>query len=301
MLNGKPILWSFLLTITLNNPAWALEQAKTPTGLTPAWTLSEGLAQPESVKYDAKRSRLYVSNIQGNPSEKDGKGSISIVSLEGQLLNKAWVTAGLNAPKGMAIVADTLYVADIDGLVAIDLNQGKVIKRYDAKDAKFLNDVTADSAGNVYVSDTFVDRIYCLCDGKFDLWLHTADLMSPNGLFAEDHRLLVAGWGIRTEGFTTTTLGHLKAVTYNDKKITSVGDGKPLGNLDGLEADGKDGYYVTDWMAGKLFHLDVTGKAAELMHLKQGAADLAYLVEKKLLVIPMMNDNELRAFKKTAD
>jgi len=101
-----------------------------------------------------------------------------------------------------------------------------------------------------------------------------------------------------TDGFKTKTPGHLLAVDYTSKKITPIGDGKPVGNLDGVESDGASGYYVTDWMAGQLFHFDATGKVQLLMSLKQGSADHAYLIDKKILLIPMMNDNQLKAFKK---
>jgi len=91
--------------------------------------------------------------------------------------------------------------------------------------------------------------------------LHDVELMSPNGLFAEEDYLVVGSWGIPTGGFATTTAGHLKAVTYADKKITSLGKNIPLGNLDGVESDGAGGYYVTDWMAGILFYFDADGNA----------------------------------------
>lgn len=287
-----------LFMLVSNRGTWADEQqpSVSPTfHLT--WTLSQGLAQPESVIYDAKRDRLYVSNVQGTPTNKDGKGYISIVSLAGRLVEKEWIK-DLNAPKGMAIVKDTLYVSDIDALVAIDISQSKVIKRYEVEKAKFLNDVTANSQGEVYVSDMSTNSIYCLCNGQFEKWLRDAELMNPNGLFAEENRLVVGSWGIIKEGFSTSTAGHLKAVSYTDKTITSLGDGQPVGNLDGVESDGDRGYYVTDWMAGKLFHFDATGKVQELMQLKQGSADHAYLVDHQLLLIPMMNDNQLKAFKK---
>jgi sugar lactone lactonase YvrE len=300
MLKIKPLTTSVLFALAVNNGAWADESAQSASTFKPTWTLGEGLAQPESVVYDAKRSRLYVSNLQGCPMTKDGAGYLSSVSLNGQLLEKKWVK-GLNAPKGMAIVGNTLYVSDIDSLVAVHISEdkGKVVKRYQAENAQLLNDVTADNDGNVYVSDLLTNTIHCLCKGKFGIWLHDADLMNPNGLLAEENRLVVGSWGIFIKGgFATTTAGHLKAVSYADKKITSLGDAKPVGNIDGVESDGASGYYVTDWMVGKLFHLNVAGKAQEIMQLKQGTADHAYIADQKLLLIPMMMDNQLKAFKK---
>jgi len=273
--------------------------AAMPT-FTAVWTLNQGLAQPESVIYDAKRSRLYVSNVQGHPTEKDGKGFIAILSLEGQLLQKEWITEGLQAPKGMAIVGDTLYVADIDSLVAIHLPTQKVVKRYQVPEAKFLNDVTADLQGQVYVSDTLTDTLYRLDGANLKEWLHHPQLMSPNGLLAETDRLVLGSWGIRSQGLTTSTGGYLQTIRYRDKKITSLGEAKPLGNLDGVASDGQGGYYVSDFMAGKLFYFKAAGQAQELMQLKTGTADITYLIDQSLLIVPMMEDNQVRAFKLTS-
>lgn len=287
MIKPTTLLYGLLLIL--------IPYSASATTFTPTWTLQQGLDKPESVVYDAARDRLYVSNVQGNPPEKDGKGYIATVSLAGKLLKKEWVK-DLNAPKGMTIVGDKLYVSDIDALVEIDIPAAKVAHRYEVKGAKFLNDVSADAQHNVYVSDMFDDKIYCLCDGKFAMWLSSADLAAPNGLVAEKNRLIVGSWGKIKEGFTTEVPGYLKAVDYQTKKVSSLGSETPVGNLDGVEPDGKDGYYVTDWMAGKLFHFDAKGHATEILKLKQGSADIHYLVDKHLLLIPMMMENEVRAF-----
>lgn len=266
---------------------------------TEVWTLSEGLDKPESVAYDAKRERLYVSNVQGEPLGMDGKGYISIISLEGKTIDAAWVVEGLNAPKGMDVTDDTLYVSDINALVAIDIESGEVTQRYTAEKSVFLNDVTVDSKGNVYVSDFFADTIYCLCDGKFDVWAQDAALASPNGLLAEKDRLVVGSWGIRTEGFQTSETGYLKAIAYDDSsKIEPLGSTESFANVDGVESDGNGGYYVTDWIAGKLFAVTADGKAQEVMDYNQGSADHEYIAEKGLLLVPMMLDKQVKAFKK---
>ncbi|WP_353571003.1 hypothetical protein [Candidatus Albibeggiatoa sp. nov. BB20] len=274
-------------------------QVYAETTFTEVWTLNEGLDRPESVAYDAKRERLYISNIQGQALEMDGKGYISIVSLEGKTLDAAWVVEGLNAPKGMAVTEHTLYVSDINALVAIDIDAGEVTQRYVAENAKFLNDVTVDSKGNVYVSDMFTDTIHCLCDGEFKVWIQDAALASPNGLFAEEERLIVGSWGIRTEGFQTSETGYLKAIAYDDNsKIVPLGATEGFANVDGVKSDGADGYYVTDWMAGKLFAVSAEGQAQELMDYNQGSADHEYIVEKGLLLVPMMLDKQVKAYKK---
>ena len=254
-----------------------------------------GFNNPESVIYDPSNDVLFVSNVNGSPTEKDGHGYISKVLLDGTILSKKWVI-GLNAPKGLAIYEGTLYVSDIDTLVAIDIASGTISNSYQVDDAKFLNDVAANNDGRIFVTDMVLNRIHCLCDGQFNIWLESPQLENPNGLHAEGDHLILAAWGVMTEGFATEVPGHLKSISISDKSITSLG-GAPIGNLDGVESDGKDGYYVTDWMAGKLYQINKAGEATLLLELEQGMADHEVILEKNLIILPMMNNDKVLAYK----
>src|ERR1700712_245282 len=83
------------------------------------WQTDTLLKTPESVLFDAGDKLLYVSNINGQPWEKDGNGSIGKVGLDGKIINANWVT-GLNAPKGLGRYKNLLYAADIDNVAVID-------------------------------------------------------------------------------------------------------------------------------------------------------------------------------------
>lgn len=260
----------------------------------PVWKV-EGFDGPESALYDSKRNVVYVSNVNGSPTEKNGQGYIAKVSAEGSLVEKTWV-GGLNAPKGMALVGGTLYVSDIDRLVAIDVDAGKVSATYPVAEAKFLNDVAAAPDGRVFVSDMFTDTIHTLAGDKLKTFVQDAELTAPNGLLVEGDKLVVASWGKIKEGFETETLGHLKTVDLSSKKVSTLGDGTPVGNLDGIEADGSGAYLVTDWMAGGLYRIKPSGNAELLLDLNQGSADLGLIPEKKLAIVPMMNDGSVVAY-----
>jgi sugar lactone lactonase YvrE len=258
------------------------------------WETS-GFKNPESVVHDPRYDVLYVSNVNGDATAKTEDGFISRVSLDGEILELEWVT-GLHAPKGMAIHGERLYVADIDALVEIDVTTANIVERYIVDDAQFLNDVAVGEDGRVYVSDMALDRIHRLKDGKFTIWLESGKLENPNGLYVEANRIVVAAWGVMTDGFATDTPGHLKAVSLSDKSVTSIGPGEPVGNLDGVERDIDGDYYVTDWVAGKLYHIGPDGSVELLLELSQGSADLGHVPEKNLLLIPMMLDNKLLAY-----
>ncbi len=279
-----------LITIVLLS---LIQACTAETGINKVWEL-DGFSTPESVLYDETNNVLYVSNINGSALEKDNNGFISRVSPDGEMLELKWVE-DMNAPKGLALHSGKLYVTDIDSLIEIDIESGSISQRYVAEDAKFLNDVTTTMEGKVYVSDMLTNTIYCLHEGVLTKWLEDAQLNSPNGLLAESDRLIVATWGVMTEGFATDVAGHMKAVSYHDKTITSIGDGSPIGNLDGVEAI-QDNYLVTDWMVGKLFQVDQSSNAKLLLQLEQGMADHEWIASKSMVLLPMMMNDKLLAY-----
>jgi hypothetical protein len=264
------------------------------TAAEPLWETA-GFANPESVLWDPAKKILYVSNVNGNPPDKDGNGYISKLSQDGKVTVEKWAV-GLDGPKGMALFKGRLYVSDIDRLVEIDTSTGRIAKAFPAPGAKFLNDVAADDKGYVYVSDMLGNTIWRLAAGKFEVWLDDPQLQNPNGLTVESTRLVVASWGPMTgEGFATKSPGNLKAVTFADKMIRDLT--QPFGNLDGIEPDGRGGWLVSDWMAGKLFQVDRRGNPTKMMDLKQGSADIGTIPERGILLVPLLMDGKVQAYR----
>jgi sugar lactone lactonase YvrE len=257
---------------------------------------AKGLDAPESAVFDPAQDVFYVSNVNGDPSAADGNGYIAKLSANGEIREQQWVT-GLNAPKGLALHDGKLYVADIDELAVIDTASGEITARHKAPGATFLNDVTAAEDGRVFVSDMMQNQIWQLEGDQFEMWLQDPALENPNGLLAERDRLVVGAWGKPKEDFSTDVPGHLMAVDYQTKEITSIGPGDPIGNLDGVEPDGQGGYLVTDWFSGGLYDVGTDGKAQMLLDLNQGSADHTVVQDQNLVVIPMMMDGAVDAYK----
>jgi sugar lactone lactonase YvrE len=256
---------------------------------------TKGLAQPESLVEDPATGVIYVSNINGAVMQKDGNGFISRLTADGKMLERQWVK-GLNSPTGLALHDRTLYAADVDQLVEINAASGEILKRYDAKGAIFLNDVVVDDEGTVYVSDTPMNTIWRLKDGSFEPWLASDELNGPNGLLVQGNTLIVASLGKIQSLGQKKELGTLLSVSLDDQKVSKIGKGDLIGNLDGLQAIQTGVYLVTDWAQGALYRVDVKGKVDELIDLNQGSADLSYMPGKKMLLVPMMLDNSLAAY-----
>ncbi len=261
------------------------------------WELS-GLKNPESVLYDKEDNVLYVSNVNGNPTEKDGNGFISKISSEGKFIKEKWIT-GLNAPKGLVKYKDKLYVSNIDQIVEISLKEGKILNRYNVEGATFLNDTAVDKDGNVYVSHTLgFSAIYKLSNGNVSAWIKDEKLNMPNGLFIEDGILYVAGWGnikgFNSETFATKEPGGLLKISLADKNISTIHP--KIGNLDGLEkTDG--GFYISDWFAGELKYYDSEKQqVTTLIDLPQGSADIGLNRNEKIVYVPQMQDNKVVAY-----
>lgn len=260
------------------------------------WTV-EGLEAPESAYFDEARGVLYVSNVGGEPLGRDGNGYISRVDPDGQILEAKWV-GGMDAPKGLVSDGTTLYVSDIDRLVAIDIEAGEITGTWPAEGAVFLNDTAIDEAGHVYVSDMITEKIHVLADGELSVLAEGDELQHPNGLKMLDGKLLVAPWGRELqEDFSTKIGGYLITVDVASGSVAPLGSDEPLGNLDGLEPDGKGGWMVSDWIAGAVYRVAADGSRTMLVDVDMGSADIEYIPERSLLIVPMMLDNKLVAYR----
>lgn len=258
------------------------------------WVATEGMNGPESAYVDLDTGLLFVSQVGGGPVDKDGNGRISKLSLDGRVLAADWVT-GLNAPKGLRSFRGTLWAADIDEVVGIEIATGKVCCRVKVEGAKFLNDVAVAADGAVYVSDMLLSRIHRVKDGKAGVFAEGEELEFPNGLLAEGVSLVVAAWGKPSEDFSTKVPGRLFRLDLATKAKTLITK-EPTGNLDGVESDGRGGYVVSDWIAGKVLHVTKDGVVKVLLTESKGTADHAYLPLQRTLILPRMLDNKTAAY-----
>lgn len=261
------------------------------------WTVNT-LEAPESVIFDKDNNVYYVSNVAGQPAEKNGQGYITVVDANGKVSNQKWVT-GFNAPKGLGLYQGQLFVADIDKVAVVDINSGSITKTYPAEGATFLNDVVIDNKGVVYITDTFGgNAIYRIKDGQISLWLKSEQLDYPNGLKIKGNQLYVSTWGVVTnpETFGTDVPGRLLSVSLKDKSIKEITGS--TGNYDGLELFNNK-FLMTDWIAGRLVAVDKEGNIEEIIDLNAGSADISLNRSQGILLVPQMIDGELTAYELT--
>lgn len=245
----------------------------------PIWE-SQNLAVPESVLYSATEKNLYVSLIDGAGNVKDEKGGIAILNIDGSVKKDNWVE-GLNAPKGLARFKNTLFVADIDAVVSIDIATGKIINKLEIENAVFLNDVTVDNQGVVYVSDTRTNKIHRIKNGQSEVYLENVN--NANGLKWINKNLYV---------LANTELW--KIDKNKNKTVIAKGFEKPG---DGVEQLKNGDFIVTCW-AGLIYYVKPNGEINKLQDVQgqMNTADLGYNAKENVLYIPTFNHNSVIAY-----
>jgi DNA-binding beta-propeller fold protein YncE len=256
-------------------------KAVTDYELKEIWKTDTVFKTPESVIYDETRDVIYVSNVNGNPSEKDLNGFISRMSTSGEITDLEWIK-GLSGPKGMGIYGNLLYVTDITDLVIIDLDQAKIIESIPVAGAVFLNDISIDMTGLVYITDSRTGKIHTYKDGKMSEWV--TGLTNPNGLYAEESRILLL-----TSAFNS--------VDPATGAVTMLTDS--IGHGDGVEFTGIPGYYlVSDW-TGEVFLVYPDHSKKSLLKTrdqKKNTADIGFIKEEMTLLVPTFFGNSVEAY-----
>jgi len=279
--------------------ALALAQGDGPT-LTPIWDLKGDFAAPESAYYHAASNSVFVSSINGQILDKDGNGYISRLSPDGKVVSAKWVT-GLNGPKGLRSVGNTLWVADIDEVVGIDIGSGKITSRVKVDGATFLNDLATAPDGTIYTSDSSGLRIYAVKDGKSSVFVEGADVVEqPNGLLVDGSRLILGSIGPAPKpgaapGRGPAASGHLFAFDLKTKQRTTLTN-EAVGGIDGIEPDGSGGVLVTDVLGQRLLHVAKSGQVRVLAKFSAGGADFGYIGAKRIAVVPFLFENRVAAY-----
>lgn len=256
-----------------------------------------GLDTPESVRYDAELDVYFISNINGNAAAKDGNGYIARVSPDSLSVITRIVEGGrngavLDAPKGLAIQGDTIWVSDIDVVRAFDRRTGAPIATIDfaAHDPIFLNDVAVGPDG-IYVTDSNirfesdgstshpgVDRIFRITGRTVTVAAQGDSLGSPNGIAwdAAGARFVVGSFAMRG----------LLAWRPGDANPTRLADGP--GRYDGVEILDDGRIVFTSW-ADSAVHVLANGAVETLVRGVASPADLGVDTKRRRLLVPRFN------------
>ena len=256
-----------------------------------------GLQTPESMLHDPLTDYYYVANINGQPADADDNGFISRIDDRGQVLELKWIDGAadsvtLNAPKGMAVVGDYLYVTDITVIRRFDRRTGRPRGEFPIAGATFLNDIAAGPDESVYFTDSGLKAgaqglepsgtyaVYQMMpDGSVETLLKGPELGNPNGIALAGDTVWVVGYGS----------GELYRVADGNRAdVVKL----PKGGLDGLVIAFGD-FFISSWEAEAIYR-GRPGSFREAIRGLKAPADIGHDLWRNKLLVPLFNDNEVR-------
>lgn len=258
-----------------------------------------GFMTPESVLHDPDADVYLVSNIQGDPFEKDDNGFISRVSPDGVVLELRWIDGAkenvdLDAPKGMAILGDELWVADIDQLRRFDRKTGEPKPSVAIPGATFLNDVCVAPDGAIHVSDSgfadgfapsSTDAIWRveIVEGAAQVVTiaRGEEFAHPNGICAGAKDLFCVDWA----------RGEFVMVTPSGKRETPLA--LPKKQLDGLVRTPAGRWFASSWEGECIYEISQRGSATAVFTGLEQPADIGYDQRRGRLLIPLFGSDKL--------
>lgn len=256
----------------------------------------EGFSTPESVEYYADEDVYLVGSINGSPLALDGNGFISKVSPDGKIIDLKWIDGTkegvtLNGPKGIEVVGNYLYVADINQVQVFELPSGKQKGTIKIAGSTFINGITHNSNNDVFVTDSGftdgfapsgTDAIYKITsDGKYEVIAKDKEMGRPNGIFADGDDLIVVTFGT----------GTIFRIDESGKK--EMLPSPPKGGLDGVikSADGR--IIISGWGGSAIYSLNKDNTYSVLMDSVDAPADLGYDTKRNRVLIPLFRQNKI--------
>ena len=269
-------------------------------------TTISGFNHVESVASDGKN--IYVADIgkELNPAAKDSDGKIIKLDKKGVIIDAAFAKETLNAPKGLAINNEILFVNDIDRLVAFDINSGTKLYEIDfSAVTSFLNDIAVWDNNTLYVSATDKSKLF-----KVDLVsksyseIKTDKIIAGiNGLFCHKKasRIYVNGFGSDNQPNGVVGYVNLKDNTFH--KVTQM-----EGFYDGIFIY-KDVLYVSNWMAfekkGVVLAMGIyNSNGTKVLKINTGepiAGPADFIIVNDQLIVPAMMSGEIHFIQLESD
>ena len=251
-----------------------------------------GFSMPESVTSDGKR--FFVSNQGQDVFSKDGDGFISEISKDGKIIKQKFVPQNgvLNAPKGMTVAENVLYVADLDRIVGFDLNTRKIVLEITIPEAKVLNDICRLEKGFIAITETVSGNIYKV-NTKTNTVEIIGNLPTANGI----------AYNPNTEQLVVCTNGKsygdgnvfIKSKNENFKELPNIANGF----FDGIEFTDDNNLLISDWVTfpvkgfGKIWTYNLQKQQAEFQFIEESGADIFYDHTAHKIWIPQMFQNKV--------
>ncbi len=260
-----------------------------------------GFRTPESVLHDPHADVYLVANINGSPLATDDNGFISRLRPDGTVEALRWIDGRspevtLNAPKGMVIIGDTLFVADIDAVRLFTRETGAPLGARPVPGATFLNDLAAAPGGTLYVTDSGLragegggfapsgtDAVYRFeSDGTAVPLVRGDALGRPNGIVVDGHRIMLVTFGT----------GRVMLVVAESGQVSGL-PAPPAGQLDGVVKIGDGIYLISSWEGRAVYRLGPGGQYTVAVSDVEAPADIGYDARRHRVLIPLFTTDRV--------
>jgi hypothetical protein len=254
--------------------------------------LTSNFSHPESILRDG--NFLYVTEVGKAlaAKEKDGDGALYKLDLQGKPVDLSFNKTALNAPKGIAVIGDNLYVNDIDRIVVIDKNSGQKKDEIDLSSlgTLFLNDVAVKDQSTLFVSATDIGKIFMINLTKpyKATALGIPMLTGPNGLAYDSKKNVLYVGGLT---WADTAEGEVGKITWSGSVPTYQKIADVAGYFDGLQLIDNNTLIASDWtslknMQSRLIKFNLKAGTYDVICTGVDAADIFYDVKEKRLLLP---------------
>jgi len=235
---------------------------------------SQFFNNPESAAFDTMNNRYLISNV--------GTGNIVQIAASG---DTSFFNTELTRTLGMEIVNGILFVTDFTGVVGFDLTTDQLVMTIPIPGMDVLNDLTSDSSGFLYVTDSGNGNIYRVKISDHTSSTIVSGIYWPNGILYDfnNNRIIFCAFGSNVP---------IRAIDPDDFSVSTIIT-TPYTDLDGLTSDNEGNFYVSSWGSNSIYKYDNNfSSSPELISDNHsGPADIFLNKMNNTLVVPNFNSN----------
>lgn len=252
--------------------------APEPTEADIAWVTSGEFCEPETV-LPLPDNTLLISNVCN--FKETGNGFLSLLDGEGNVID--WrIVEGLDAPLGMALVDNQVYVVDNNRVKVFSWPAYALLKTIEL-DTAVANDIAVSAEGDIYVTDTAKGLVMHVGqDGEQSVFTGKEQFPGANGIALHQGSLYIGG-------------EKLWRVDVNSASV-AVAAPKWVTDIDGIEFEADGTLQVTP-VGGALIRFPGGDKAEILAGEGVSSANHGYAAELRLVLIPTGFDNTVIAIR----
>jgi sugar lactone lactonase YvrE len=239
------------------------------------------LNKPESVAFDPVGNRFLISNV----------GSGSIVAMDENGKFHKYMPKAFEAPKGLFLKDDMLYVTDPTKIHVVDVSEAKIMDTYEIEGAVGLNDIAIDENGLLYITDMGGDCVYIYDPAaKTQYKVLNPLLKAPNGIVYDRPR-----WQMFI--VNNAERSPILSLDIRDRKLSIFMD-SVYSNLDGIAIDDPGRIFISSWNEEMIVQIpQEQNRFIAFQEGIKGAADMYYHLPTNELIVPLLTSNKIQRFK----